>query len=116
MVGILAAELEKVAGALSPLVLCYADPVANLTLVISDEVLKEARVLALRQDTSVNQLVRAYLEGLVAKGGGVRRRGSVWRAPDRIMWRRGFKNALRLRGIAHKKQLDTFLHGLGVRG
>ena len=48
---------------------CYADPVANLTLVISDEILKEARILALRQDTSVNQLVRTYLEGLVAQGG-----------------------------------------------
>ena len=52
-----------------PLVPCYADSVANLTLVIADELLKEARILALRQDTSVNQLVREYLEGLVAQGG-----------------------------------------------
>ena len=89
---------------------------AKLTFVISDEVLNDERILALQQATSLNQLVRAYLKGLVAKGGGVWRRGSVWREPDRIMWRRGFKNALLLRGIAHKKQLDTFLHGLGVRG
>ena len=47
----------------------YTGPVANLTLVISDEILKEARILALRQDTSVNQLVRAYLEGLVSEAG-----------------------------------------------
>lgn len=54
-----------------PLVPCYADAVANLTLVIADELLKEARILALRQDTSVNQLVREYLEGLVAQGAAV---------------------------------------------
>ena len=39
---------------------------ANLTLVIEDRLLKDARRLALEQDTSVNQLVREYLETLVA--------------------------------------------------
>lgn len=39
---------------------------ANLTLVIDDRLLKDARRLALEQDTSVNQLVREYLEKLVA--------------------------------------------------
>ncbi len=37
---------------------------ANLTLVIPDEVLKSARKLAIDRDTSVNQLVRDYLEQL----------------------------------------------------
>jgi hypothetical protein len=56
---------ERLAG----LVPCHTDLVANLTLVISDELLKAARVLALRQGASVNQLVREHLEGLVAQGG-----------------------------------------------
>lgn len=34
---------------------------ANLTLVIDDEVLKRARIKALEQGTSVNALVRDYL-------------------------------------------------------
>lgn len=34
---------------------------ANLTLSITDEVLKRARLRALQQDTSVNALVREYL-------------------------------------------------------
>jgi plasmid stability protein len=39
---------------------------ANLTLSIDDELLKRARIRALEQDTSVNALVRDYLEGLAA--------------------------------------------------
>lgn len=35
---------------------------ANLTLSIDDEVLKRARIRALEQGTSVNALVREYLE------------------------------------------------------
>ena len=35
---------------------------ANLTLVIDDKLLKEARKLAIDQDTSVNQMVREFLE------------------------------------------------------
>lgn len=38
---------------------------ANLTLVIDDDTLKRARVKALELDTSVNALVREYLEDLV---------------------------------------------------
>lgn len=44
---------------------CYTDPVANLTLVIEDELLKEARKLAIDQNTSVNQMVREFLESKV---------------------------------------------------
>jgi plasmid stability protein len=40
----------------------------NLTLSIDDELLKRARIRALEQDTSVNTLVRGYLENLVAAG------------------------------------------------
>ena len=44
---------------------CYTDPVANLTLVIEDELLKEARKLAIDSNTSVNQMVREFLESKV---------------------------------------------------
>ena len=36
----------------------------NLTLAIDDESLKRARIRALEMGTSVNQLVRDYIEGL----------------------------------------------------
>jgi Family of unknown function (DUF6364) len=39
---------------------------ANLTLSIDDELLKRARIRALERDTSVNSLVRSYLEDLAA--------------------------------------------------
>ena len=35
---------------------------ANLTLTVNEEVLRRARVRALQQGTSVNALVRSYLE------------------------------------------------------
>jgi plasmid stability protein len=38
----------------------------NLTLSIDDELLKRARIRALEQDTSVNALVRDYLEQLAS--------------------------------------------------
>jgi hypothetical protein len=38
----------------------------NLTLAIDDHVLKAARKIAAEQDTTVNQLVREYLEQLVS--------------------------------------------------
>jgi plasmid stability protein len=41
--------------------------VTNLTLTIDDELLKRARIRALEQDTSVNALVREYLEQLAAR-------------------------------------------------
>jgi plasmid stability protein len=41
---------------------CYTDPVANLTLAIDDDVLRRARIRALEQGTSVNAVVREYLE------------------------------------------------------
>ena len=40
----------------------------NLTLSIDDELLKRARIRALERDTSVNSLVRDYLEGFVTEG------------------------------------------------
>jgi hypothetical protein len=40
---------------------------SNLTLSINDDLLKRARIHALEQDTSVNALVRDYLENLVAR-------------------------------------------------
>ncbi len=45
---------------------CYTDPVKrNLTLTLDEDLLKAARKAALDRNTSVNQLVREYLEGLV---------------------------------------------------
>jgi len=40
----------------------------NLTLSIDDDLLKRARMRALEQDTSVNTLVRDYLESFVMQG------------------------------------------------
>lgn len=40
----------------------YTDPVLNLTLAIDDEVLKRARIRAIEQGTSVNAVVRGFLE------------------------------------------------------
>ena len=41
---------------------CYTYPVINLTLAIDEETLKRARIRALEQGTSVNAVVREYLE------------------------------------------------------
>lgn len=46
---------------------------ANLTLTIDERLLKRARVRALKQDTSVNALVRRYLEEYA--GGGPHQQG-----------------------------------------
>lgn len=43
----------------------------NLTLAIEDDILRQARKLALDRDTTVNRLVRDYLRDLVE--GGTRR-------------------------------------------
>jgi hypothetical protein len=40
---------------------------ANLTLTIDGDLLKRARIRALEQDTSVNALVRGYLEDYVGR-------------------------------------------------
>jgi hypothetical protein len=42
--------------------------VANLTLTIADDVLRRARIRALEQGTSVNAIVRSYLEGFADSG------------------------------------------------
>lgn len=40
---------------------------ANLTLVIDDDVLKRARIHALERGTSVNAMVRDYLSGIAGE-------------------------------------------------
>ena len=35
----------------------------NLTIVIDDEILKRARIRAIQENTSVNAVVRGYLDG-----------------------------------------------------
>ena len=44
---------------------CYTGPVTNLTLAIDDGLLKDARKLAIDQNTTVNQMVREFLETAV---------------------------------------------------
>jgi uncharacterized protein (DUF4415 family) len=41
---------------------------ANLTITVDDEVLRRARMRALEQDTSVNSLLRDYLEAFASTG------------------------------------------------
>jgi plasmid stability protein len=41
---------------------------ANLTITIDDEILRRARVRATEQDTSVNSILRDYLEAFAATG------------------------------------------------
>ena len=41
---------------------CYTNLVANLTIVVDDEVLKRARIRALEQGTSVNAVLAARLQ------------------------------------------------------
>ncbi len=51
-------------GRLTPTPLLPTFSPVNVTLSIDDEVLARARELASRQGTSVDQLIRSYLEGL----------------------------------------------------
>ena len=41
---------------------------ANLTITIDDQILRRARVRAIEQDTSVNSILRDYLEAYAAAG------------------------------------------------
>jgi plasmid stability protein len=45
----------------------------NVTLTIDDEVLRRARIRALERGTSVNALIRSYLEAFAGVGDDVRR-------------------------------------------
>jgi hypothetical protein len=49
----------------------------NMTLVVEEELLREARAVAARRRTSVNQMVREFLEDLVSREG--RRLGALER-------------------------------------
>jgi hypothetical protein len=52
---------------------------ANLTITLDDEILHRARLRALEQETSVNSLLREYLEAYAAAG-------TVWdQATDAIL-------------------------------
>lgn len=47
----------------------------NLTITVDDETLKRARIRALEEDTSVNALVRSFLEAYA--GGAERRQAAI---------------------------------------
>lgn len=52
---------------------------ANLTITIDDEVLRRARMRALEQETSVNSVLRSYLEAYAAAG-------TIWKqAADEVL-------------------------------
>ena len=65
---------------------------ANLTLAIEDQILKEARKLAVDRDTTVNQMVREFLENEVrrhSRSEEAKRRLLSYRFPGRpITWKR----------------------------
>lgn len=48
---------------------------ANLTLAIEDQLLKDARKLAIDRDTTVNQMVREFLEAQVRQASRRRQAG-----------------------------------------
>ncbi len=54
-------------------IMCYAYYVStNLTLTVDEALIREARKVALDRNSSVNKLVREYLEGLVKESGAQR--------------------------------------------
>ena len=63
-------------------ILCYTGSMANLTLTIDDEVLKQARLRAIEQGTSVNAIVRAHLESFAGVDGAARGRQRVLELAD----------------------------------
>jgi plasmid stability protein len=71
--------------------------VSNLTLVIDEEVLRRARIRALERGTSVNALVREYIESFAGEGEAERglrefiasaRRSPGGSGPGGRQWRR----------------------------
>lgn len=54
----------------------------NLTLALEEDLLFEARVLAAKQRTSVNEMVRQHLESLV---GADRQRRAAWERVRRLV-------------------------------
>jgi len=55
---------------------------ANLTIAIDDDLLRRARIRALEAGTSVNALLRTYLESFVGDEGMAKRRAIVDNADD----------------------------------
>ena len=53
---------------------------SNLTVVIDDALLKEARIKALKEDTSVNEICRKAIEGFVGRRDDAERRVARLRA------------------------------------
>ena len=64
---------------------------ANLTITVDDELLRRARVRALEQDTSVNSLLRDYLEAYAGAGAA---------------WRQAAHSVLRLASRTHAGRGD----------
>lgn len=54
--------------------MCYCENVKNLTVSISDEVYRQARIKAAERDTSVSALVREFLTKLGGGGSDFERR------------------------------------------
>jgi hypothetical protein len=58
--------------------------VSNLTLVIDGAVLRRARIRALEEGTSVNAVVRQYLEAYAAEAGQRTARAQLLELSDRL--------------------------------
>ena len=62
---------------------CYTGSVANLTIAVDDDLLRRARLRALEAGTSVNALLRSYLESFVGDESMAKRQAIVANA-DRV--------------------------------
>lgn len=86
----------------------------NLTLAVDDEVVERARTVAASQGTSLQALVRKYLETLAGKPAGhelVKRIEDGWRAADEYFAQHPRKPFKFNRDDIYAERLDRMLKG-----
>jgi len=86
----------------------------NLTLAVDDEVVERARTVAASQGTSLQALVRKYLETLAGKPAGhelVKRIEEGWRAADEYFARHPPKAFKFNREEIYAERLDRMMKG-----
>jgi hypothetical protein len=84
----------------------------NLTLAVDDEVVERARTVAASQGTSLQALVRKYLEALAGKPAGhelVKRIEEGWRASDEYFARHPPKAFKFNRDEIYAERLDRMM-------
>ena len=77
---------------------CYTILVANLTIVIDDEILKKARIRALEQGTSVNAILAERLVAFVSQGAAQGRIGRALAALAAANRKSGSRTRAKRRG------------------